>query len=72
MKTFLERWKALFISADGGVEIASIPGAPVSALIPSRVKLMTFKLVFTVSLPNAQHQRDSAKNKPASLLAGSS
>ena len=27
-----------------------------------------FKLVFTASLLDAQHQRDSVKNKPASLL----
>ena len=29
---------------------------------------MTVKLVFTASLLDAQHQRDSVKNKPASLL----
>ena len=37
-------------------------------LIPSRVKPMTLTLVFTASLLDAQHQRDSVKNKPASLL----
>ena len=37
-------------------------------LFPSRVKPMTLKLVFTASLLDAQHKRDSVKNKPASLL----
>ena len=32
----------------------------------SRVKPMTLKLVFTVSLHDVQHQRDSEENKPAS------
>ena len=36
-------------------------------LIPSRIKPMTLKLVFTASLLDAQH-RTSVKNKPASLL----
>ena len=30
---------------------------------------MTFKLVFTASLLDAQNYRDSVKNKPASSLA---
>ena len=30
---------------------------------------MTLKLIFTASLLDAQHQRDSVDNKPASLLA---
>ena len=29
---------------------------------------MTLKLVFTASLLDVQHQRDSVKNKPASIL----
>ena len=29
---------------------------------------MTLKLVFTASLLDAQHERDSMENKPASLL----
>ena len=29
---------------------------------------MTFKLVFTASLLDVQHLRDSVENKPASLL----
>ena len=37
-------------------------------LILSRVKPMTLKLVFTVSLLDAQHLRDSVENKPASSL----
>ena len=34
---------------------ASASGAVNLGLIPSRVKLMTFKLVFTASLLDAQH-----------------
>ena len=37
-------------------------------LIPSRVKPMTLKLLFTAFLPDAQHKRNSMENKPASLL----
>ena len=37
-------------------------------LFPSRVKLMTLKLVFTAFLLDAQHYIDSAKIKPVSLL----
>ena len=37
-------------------------------LIPSRVKLMTSQLLFTVSVLDVQHKRYSEKNKPASLL----
>ena len=29
---------------------------------------MTLRLIFTASLLDAQHQRDSVENKPASLL----
>ena len=47
---------------------ASASGAIDSGLIPSRVKPMTLKLVIIASLPDAQHKRDSVKNKPASLL----
>ena len=39
-----------------------------SGLISGLVKPMTFKLVFTAFLLDAQHQRDSVKSKPASLL----
>ena len=48
---------------------ASVPGVVDLGLIPSRVKPMTLKLVglFTVSPLDAQHERDSVKNKPASL-----
>ena len=35
-------------------------------LIPSRVKPMTLKLVFTASVLDAQHYGDNVKNKPAS------
>ena len=37
-------------------------------LFPSRVKLMTLKLVFTAFLLDAQHQRDIVNIKPVSLL----
>ena len=47
---------------------ASISYAVDSSLIPSLVKPMTLKLVFTASLLDVQHQRDSVENKPASLL----
>ena len=47
---------------------ASASGAVDLGLIPNRVKPMTLKLIFTASLPDAQHQRDSVENKPASLL----
>ena len=46
----------------------SASGAVDSDLISSRVKPMTLELVFTVSMLDAQHERDSAENKPASLL----
>ena len=40
-----------------------------SGLIPSLVKPITLKLVFTASLLDDQHQRhNSVENKPASLL----
>ena len=50
---------------------ASASGAVDSSLIPSRVKSMTLKLIglFTASLLDAQHERDSVENKPANLLA---
>ena len=47
---------------------ASASGAVDLGLIPSRVKLMTLKLVFKASLLDAQHQRDSAENKHACSL----
>ena len=47
---------------------ASAFGAVDSGLIPSRVIPMALKLVFTVSLLDAQHEWDSVENKPASLL----
>ena len=57
-----------FISSDGRVNGSSASGAVNSGLIPSLVKTMTLKLVFTASLLDAQHQRDSGENKPASLF----
>ena len=50
------------------MERASASGVVDSDLIPSRVKPMTLNLVFTASLLDAQHYRDSVENKPASLL----
>ena len=47
---------------------ASSDGRVVSGLIPSRVKPMTLKLVFTASLLDAQHLTDGVENKPVSLL----
>ena len=47
---------------------ASVSGAVDSGLIPNRVKPMTLKSIFTASLLDAQLQRDSVENKPASLL----
>ena len=44
----------LFNSLDGAVDRASASGTVVSGLVPSRVKPMTLKLVFTVSLLDAQ------------------
>ena len=38
-------------------------GAVDSGLIPCRAKQETLKLVFTASLLEVQHERDSAKNK---------
>ena len=37
-------------------------------LIPSRVTPIILKLLFTASLLDVQHLRDSVENKPASLL----
>ena len=47
---------------------ASASGAIDLGLIPSRVKPMTSKLVFTAFPLDAQHQKDSVENKQASLL----
>ena len=58
-----------FNSSDGRVVTASALVAVHSGLIPSRIKPMTLKLVFTASLLDDQHQTDSVENKPASLLA---
>ena len=55
-------------SSDCRVVRASASRAVDLGLITSRVKLMTLKLVFTASLLDAQHQRNSVENKPASLL----
>ena len=55
-------------SIDGQMVRAPAYRAVDSGLIPSRVKPMTFKLVFTASLLDAQHFRNSVENKPASLL----
>ena len=56
------------LSSDGRVVRASASGAVDLGLIPSRAKPMTLTLVFTASLHDAQHLRDSVKNKPASSL----
>ena len=56
-----------FNSSYSRVVRASASGAVDSGLVPSLVKLMTLKLVFTASLLDAQRLRDDVKNKPASL-----
>ena len=53
---------------DGRVVKAPAFGAVGSGLIPTLVKPMTLKLVFTASLLDAQHSRDSEENEPESLL----
>ena len=47
---------------------ASASAAVFSSLIPSRVKPMTLKLVFSAYLLDAHHYRDSVENKPANSL----
>ena len=59
---------ATVASSDGRVMRASASGAADSGLIPTRVKAMTSKLVFTDLLLDAQHLRDCVENKPISLL----
>ena len=59
---------AEFNSLDGRVVRASPSEAVDLGLIPSRVKPMTLKLVFTASLLDTQHERHSKESKPASLL----
>ena len=54
-------------SSDGLVVRATASGAANLGLIPSGVKPITLKLVFTASLLDAQHQRNSVKNKSAGL-----
>ena len=48
---------------------ASASGAVDLGLIPIRVKPSTLNWIFTASLLDAQHSRDSVENKPTSLLA---
>ena len=55
-------------SSDGRVVRASASGAVDLGLIPSRIQLMTIKLVFTAFLLDAQHYRNNVANKSASLL----
>ena len=56
------------LCSDGRVVTASASGAVDLGLIPSCVKLMTLKLLFTASLLDAQHYGYTAENKPESLL----
>ena len=65
--TQMAEWEERHNSSDGRVVRASASGAADSGLIPSRVKPMTLKLVFTTSLLDVQHYRDSVENKPASF-----
>ena len=55
-------------SSDGRLVRMSTFGAVDSGLIPSWVKPMALKLIFTVSLLDPQHQRGRVENKPASLF----
>ena len=55
-------------SSDGRVIRASALEAVDMGLIPSRVKPMTLKLIFTASPLDTQYKRDSVENKSASLL----
>ena len=55
-------------SSDDRLVIAFVSRAVNAGLIPSRVKQVTTKLVFTGSLLDAQHERDCVENKPESLL----
>ena len=48
--------------------MVSASGAVGSGLIPSRVKPITLKLLFTAYLLDAQHLGDCVKNNPASLI----
>ena len=59
-----------FSSSDGQVKSASSSGSVDSGLIPSRIKPMTLKLLFTASLFGAQHNKNRVKNKPASVPLG--
>ena len=61
-------WNTINNSSDGRVVRASASEAVDLGLIPSRIKPMTLKLLFTAFLLDAKHSRDSVKNKPASLL----
>ena len=65
--TLVKRVKNLN-SSDGEVVRASASGAIDLGLIPSQVKPMTLKMVFTASLLDAQHERDCVENKTTSLL----
>ena len=55
-------------SSDGRVVRASAPRDVVSCFDSESGQTNDLKLVLTASLLDAQHQRDSVENKPASLL----
>ena len=57
-----------FNSSDSRLVRAPASGAAELGLIPSQDKPMTLTLVFTASVLDAQHQRYSVENMPASLL----
>ena len=58
----------MFSELDGQVVTAFASGGADSGWIPSRVKPMTLKLVFTAFFLDTQHYKNSVENKPASLL----
>ena len=59
--------KYMFNSSHSRVDKTSAYGAVDTSLIPRRTKPMISKLIFTASLLDAQHQRNSVENKPVSL-----
>ena len=62
-------FKVRSCSSDGRVVRASATSRAVdSGLISSQVKSVTLILVFTASMLDDQHYRDSVENKPESLL----
>ena len=62
------RTQSSAVSSNSSVVRASGSGVGNLGLNPSRVKPTILKLILTASLLDDEHQRDSVRNKPASLL----